>query len=303
MKNPDDANDYTHSKKEIVLICPCCKREYITKLVYYVKSQKVQCPFCKDGFSYPERFMSNVLKQLDIKFDYQYVSDWTHGYKYDFRLEYMSKKYIIEMDGAIGHNHTNSLSNLTKEDSYKIDCIKTELAIDNGYIVIRVDCDYKNLNKFVYIQNEIIKTISPYIDLSNVNWQKCHIDSLTSIFNTVINTYKYKTKFVDEISKITEVKPRTVIKYIKEAMGSGILPNEILYKKNYLKQYPDDMICLTNRHPNDKPILCIDDNLLFKSIKDACIYYGFNPDELRYVMRCKNNTLNGKSFKFYKIAS
>lgn len=298
MKNPDDAKDYPSSKKEVVVVCPCCKKEYKTKLVNYVKSQRVQCPTCKDGFSYPERLMSNVLRSLGLDFNYQFVTHWTNGYRYDFEIS--ANKLIIEMDGALGHNNGNTLSGMGKEESIMIDQIKNKIAISNGYTIVRIDCNYRNYNKQNFLQKQIVDSLSKYYDFSNIDWVQCHINSISSLVDSVINTYLFKTEFVDEIADITKVKARTVIKYIKDAMNCGIIPVRTLYRTNYLRDYPDSMICLTDRHPRDRPIYCKDDGLLFKSITDAAIYYGIKPSALLFAMtQNKHRCYKGKNFEYY----
>ena len=56
------------SKKKIWFRCPYCGyREYISARTLFKRVNI--CPICSDGISYPEKFVSNMLLQLNIKFE------------------------------------------------------------------------------------------------------------------------------------------------------------------------------------------------------------------------------------------
>lgn len=297
-KNKEDAHNGLCSTIETTFICPCCLKEYKRKIVNVVKAGHITCPTCSDGFPYPEKFMANLLTQLDISFDYHYTDTWTQNYIYDFRLEVNGKKYIIETDGGIGHGHRN-LTNLSSEESLAIDKYKDLLATNNGYEIIRIDCNYTS-NRFDYIKQSIIDTLYNIVDLSMVDWDECNKKALDSVFHKVIDCYKHKSVFLDEIEEMTHIKQRTIIKYLREAMDCGILPKKILMSTNPYKTIPEGVKFVfdeNNFSSRNRKIYCYEDVIIFNSITDAANYYNFDRCSFGYAL--KNNCLfKGKHFVY-----
>lgn len=299
MENPKDAHDYISSRKKIVVICPCCGKKFITTLQSYVKSGHVLCPTCCDGFPYPEKYMANVLDQLGIKYNYQYSPDWALGYRYDFEFIFNDTKYIIETDGGLGHGHKTIDPSLSPEDTKKDDEIKDNLAYENGHTMIRVDCNYQNKNRQLYIESHIIDTLSSYFDLSCVNWKACHVAASSSKFIHVINIYCNHSVYLDEIEKYTGVKERTVKKYLYEAMKVGILPKATIQSTNPYKGLPLDVIRFTEYCSRNRLVYCYEEAKLFQSITDCALYYGFKREGLGHSIRNENGYYKGMRFCFY----
>lgn len=62
--NPDDAYNLTEcSPQKRDFVCPCCGT-IINAIVENVSRQGLGCKKCGDGFSYPNKFMFNVLDQI-----------------------------------------------------------------------------------------------------------------------------------------------------------------------------------------------------------------------------------------------
>ena len=300
-KYKEDAHNGVYSTLNKIFVCPCCHNEYNRKIVNVIRNKHVSCPTCNDGFSYPEKFMANMLTQLNISFDYQYTNkEWTQNYIYDFRFDFNNKKYIIETDGGIGHGR-RCISNLTPDESLIVDKNKEELAINNGYIVIRVDCDYKN-DRYQYIKNSIIKSLQDIFDLSKIDWDICNQKALDSLFLKVIDCYKNETIFLDNISEITGVKIRTVTKYLNEAMKAGILPKKKLIKNNPYKDIPIGVRFIFNEKnysSRNKKLYCYEDVTIFNSITDAAEYYGFNRCSIDLAIKEHNGAIKGKHFIYF----
>ena len=132
--------------------------------------QGFSCKICSDGISISEKFMANILKQLDEDFITQLnKSDfkWCENFRYDFYLP----KYnmIIETHGEQHYieNITNNWKTLEQEqmnDLFKYKCAKGY--VDN-YIII--DCRHSKLE---WLKENIIKELGNYFNLSNINWKK-----------------------------------------------------------------------------------------------------------------------------------
>ena len=132
--------------------------------------QGFSCKICSDGISISEKFMANILKQLDEDFITQLnKSDfkWCENFRYDFYLP----KYnmIIETHGEQHYieNTTNNWKTLEQEqmnDLFKYKCAKSHI---DKYIVI--DCRYSKLE---WLKENITKELGNYFNLSNINWEK-----------------------------------------------------------------------------------------------------------------------------------
>lgn len=91
------------SEEKKIFICPLCGRLKDKKMSIYTlhRIKTISCPFCSDGFSYPEKFVSCFLKQLNEPFITQYSPSWANKKRYDFYLPNMN--IIVEVDGGLGH--------------------------------------------------------------------------------------------------------------------------------------------------------------------------------------------------------
>ena len=223
-QNPDETKLYTKSSgQKIKVKCPDCGRikEKPMAISTIYKYKSIGCS-CGDGISYPEKIMYQVLKELNIEFQYQYRPKWcTYELNnkkkfgiYDFYFELDGKKYIIEMDGDF-HNKNNRMNGRTKEETKYIDDIKDRLADKYGIKVIRIDCKESDLN---YIKDKILKSeLNKMFDLSNINWLKCEEFALN---NLIKQACKYKRNNPDlttvQIGKIMNMCKITIQRYLKK---------------------------------------------------------------------------------------
>lgn len=94
--NIEDAFKYApHSSDKLDCQCINCGRKYIRSCAK-ITEYGVPC-ICGDGFSYPEKFIFNVLQQLNINFKPQYYLNGSM-FRYDF--------YLIDYDYS--RNQRNS---------------------------------------------------------------------------------------------------------------------------------------------------------------------------------------------------
>lgn len=169
--NKNDAYKYTcGSNKKIKTKCPDCGNEKYM-IINNLFKKGFSCNKCSDGFSYPNKFMFNVLEQLNEEFVSEYSPIWVEGKFYDFYIP--SKKLIIEMDGGLGHGHKqHAKSKLTPKQSKEIDDYKDMKAIEHEIDVIRINCDYDYVyNRFEFIKSNILNSkLIKYYNLHNLNW-------------------------------------------------------------------------------------------------------------------------------------
>ena len=203
------------SGKKYYFKCDKCqvtsRKTYSLNLIY--KLNKFPCKFCSDGLPITEKFMANVLKQLDIKFKTQLNKtdfDWCGYFKYDFYIP--SLNMIIETHGEQHYieNKTNHWKTLEQEqwnDLFKYKCANSHV---NNYIVI--DCRYSTLE---WMENNVIKELSEYFDLSNINWELVWEESQNSLCIECWNLWNDGLHSIIKISKKLKLDQHTVIKYLK----------------------------------------------------------------------------------------
>lgn len=257
LKNKDDAFQTSYgSYEKVCFICESCHNEYyaIPRNVDISKSNL--CPYCGDGSSYNNKFMANVLQEANIPFQAEYFNkDWCYinhngeqkRVRYDFLIEDL--KLIIEMDGG-WHTTDNPLSKQTAEESMIIDSLKDKLAIDNGYDIIRIDCDNRKYDFYHMgdvIKSQIIEKLSSYLDVSNVDWDDIDSKSRISDYKQVWNLIN---DGINSPSKLKEITGRSSA-FIRTAINLGrkleiityqTQHEDVIEKTKKLKEYWDSGI-------------------------------------------------------------
>lgn len=118
LHNKADGYIYTeNSSTEVDWDCPYCGNLLEKRKIVNVKNHGLPCCFCNDGFSYPNKFMNNILSQLNIPYQAEYSPEWIKPKRYDFFIP--SINLIIEMDGGF-HYKLNSDDRIKKMIKRKI---------------------------------------------------------------------------------------------------------------------------------------------------------------------------------------
>lgn len=216
-----DAKNNTYGcRKKINMICPHCgTRKKLSPLDLYW--QGFSCNQCGDGYSYPSKFIFNLLKQFDIPFQTELSKTtikWCDKYKYDFYLPVLDM--IIEVHGE--QHYTNQFKG-KKCDNLNNDKLKKELAIQNN-ITYYFEIDCRKSDKS-YIMDSVIE--SGLLDILgirqyDVDWEECHTRALSSkIFEVceLWNTGKYTTVQIQDELKINR---STVQRYLNKGHELGI---------------------------------------------------------------------------------
>ena len=297
--NKNESHQSSGSKNKVKVICPCCKKEHeiYARTIYY--RGNTYCTVCCDNYSFPERLMAAVLNNLNIKYKYQFTDTWSKQYRYDFQIDIGNNKYIIEMDGGLGHGHQKNFDNKTPEETLEIDLIKDKLAEDNGYIIIRINCYYNNDNRFEFIKTNICNSeLKDIINVNNIDWNKCFSDACSSRYHKILELYKNETKYLEDISEIVGLSVGSVKHFLLSMMHSGIISQESIYRKNPFKEFPIPMIADKKYFGNPyTPVFCYEDGLLFRTTQDADDYYNFPRFSVRNCLSSANGYRNGKHFE------
>lgn len=215
LDNKEDAYKYTaNTNKKVLFKCKHCGTKKKMRLDNF-NSDYFPCPKCGDNYSYPNKFMFNILEQLNLDFIAEYSPNWIGKRRYDFYIPSMS--LIIEMDGGF-HYQDNSMSGQTAEESKIIDCYKDEQAKLHGIKVIRIDCDYSSIDtRFEYIKQNIINSkLNNLFELNNIQWINIEKFALSNLILQACNLWNLKIYNVKDISKIIKMSIITVKKYLKK---------------------------------------------------------------------------------------
>lgn len=206
------------SKYKTTWICQCCGSLVYKKSIYNVcKYDTVYCPFCNDGFSYPEKLMNAILTHFNIPYTYHfsftdkffYYNEKPYHPEYDFYFVHDNKKYIIEMDGGFHYKKTNRDYEYTLEQRQEIDSLKDKLAQINGCEIIRINCCRSDYN---YILNSLKNSkLSEMMDFDSLNSYEINKNACSSKIKEVCAIYMNCTKVTTEISEKTMINRNGVI--------------------------------------------------------------------------------------------
>ncbi|WP_252251327.1 hypothetical protein [Clostridium sp. VAP52] len=217
----DEAKQYTKgSGQKIRSICPNCgkikDKDTVISSIY--KNHSIGC-ICEDTVSFPEKFMFNILEQLEVDSITQLTRKnfkWCKDYRYDFYFEKDEQEYIIETHG-IQHYENNTQFKETLGGQQQNDKLKKELAIKNGikeknYIVI--DCRKSELD---WVKENVLNSkLNEIFDLSNIDWIKCEEFALSNIIKMICNLKNNNKNITTaKIVEISGYSQPTVDKWLK----------------------------------------------------------------------------------------
>jgi predicted DNA-binding protein YlxM (UPF0122 family) len=241
--NHDDGYKYTINNKKIKLDWKCfCGNIIRGRTLYYVILSGLVCYKCSDGISYPNKFMFNLLKQLNIEYECEKSFRWSNHKKYDDYIR--SINCIIENHGD-GH-YTHKIKWIEDfDEQIKNDNFKEIIAIENGiehYIII----DARN-SELEWIKNSILNSeLAILFDLSNINWSECHKYALNSIVFDVCEMYN-NNFLISEIANKYKLNKKTISRYLKRGNDANLcnyVPKENL-KKSVSYRKAKSVICIT----------------------------------------------------------
>ena len=238
---------YSKSYQNVYWKCNECNYELPDKIkISHVVQYGLSCPRCSDGLSYPEKFMYNVLLQLNINFKKGKIFNWSkniiHKNKklcgnkiYDFWIEF--KSCIIETHGGQHYKKSQWIGEKSKnlQEQQENDKIKEKLAKDNNIKnYISIDCRKSDLE---YIKNNILSSqLNKLFDLSNINWEEVHKKSCKSKVKEVCDLWDGGINNINRIIKIIHLSRSTIIDFLKRGNEIGwckYIPQEEKNKRHF----------------------------------------------------------------------
>lgn len=220
--NKSDANLSFGSHKKVMTRCPGCGNERLMEIESLYK-QGYNCAKCGDGVSFPEKFLSCALEQLNVNFIKQLSSaqlTWCDKYKYDF---YMPEEcVIIEAHGE--QHYKDSFSKMggrTAKDEQDNDERKEGLAKKHGinfYIVL--DCRHSEIE---WIKNSILNSqLAEIYDLSNIDWKQCEEFATSNLIKEVCNYWsEHNGLTTSDLAKIFKTVHKTIWQYLRQGAKLG----------------------------------------------------------------------------------
>lgn len=261
----NDAYKYTsNSNKKIKWKCPDCGHVF-ERAIGNISARGFSCELCGNKTSYGERFIMAMFDELQVNYKPQFIPDWGNGRRYDFLLHYDSCKYIIEVDGG-WHYVDNKMSGQTAIETRNIDILKENLALSNGYYVIRLDYNYGNNNKYVYFLNSIMESkLSELYDLSNIDFNQIDIIANKSMVIRVADLWNaLEEKSMYELKKQINLYDDGLRKLLYRASEIGLI-----------SESKDEIINLNRMHGylmlDNKPhkVKCNETGEIFDSFSSA----------------------------------
>ena len=153
----------------------------------------------------------------------------------------MVTKYIIEMDGGLGHGN-RVVSDVTAEESLYIDSEKDRLAKEHNITILRIDSNYEKYDRYEFIKKNVINTINDVINISNVDFDKANLESQQSFLIKACKMWEdgYNSK---EIYTELDVHQSTVMNYLKVGNRLGLC--EYSKEESKIRSCANSVFCIT----------------------------------------------------------
>ena len=246
LDNIEDAYKYpAYYQEKIKMRCPYCGTSKEIRPSYFYYHDKFPCSRCGDGYSIPNKIMKNILEQLHIDFIPEvnrWHFSWMKKYRYDFYFKHNNQDIIIEMDGAY-HRYQQD-----------IDKIKTNLAQQYNFKLIRIDSDYVG-DPLLYIKNNILKSeLAKMLNLQFINWEECKSVIITSGVRIACKLWEVDECDISEISNILRLERHTIRRYLKRGNSIGLCPSYSTKESGCRSHsqcvavYKDDILIRSFRH-------------------------------------------------------
>lgn len=275
------------SRTRVWLICQNCNTEKLIscdKFSYY----GLLCNECSDGISYPEKFISSLLNQLNVEHSSQLSNktfSWCGKYRYDKYLRDIN--IIVEIHG-IQHYENSTRGNGLKFEQEN-DKTKKQLAYNNGFndkTYIIIDARYSELE---YIKNSVMNSDLPQLlnfKEDDINWYKCEEDSLNSYVKIACDLWN-EFHNIDAIVNIIKLSKPTIRRYLKKGSKIGLCDydGEIEAKKKLIR--------------SKIKVYCVELEKMFLSVTEAAKLLNLHRGSISYCCKGKQKTTGGYHWLYY----
>ena len=240
----DQMQQFTpHSGKKIKITCPDCGN--VKEIIISDMCNRGFSCMCQDGQSYPNKFVFNVLSQLNIDIISEYSPKWAKDKRYDI---YVREYNIIIENHGLQH-YKECQFGRTLEEEQRNDKYKYNVAIDNGIDeYITLDCRRSDMN---WIKNSIMTSPLPKI----FNFDESNIDWIGAAKYATSNLKKYAADLFNSGYNINQI--------------ANILCKDSTSIRNWLKDTARIGWCDYKSQDLRDPVYCVELNMCFDSMTSA----------------------------------
>ena len=215
--------------------------------------------------------MGSILDYLGVDYKTQFSPKWAKGRKYDFQFSVNSVNYVVETDGNF-HYMDNNMSGLTVEETKAIDQSKDQMAIENGYHMIRIDCNYSSSdNPKEYIKKSILSgELSNIFDFDQVDFDECDRTANISKYANLVRVWNSGERSISEIMRKCHLERSTVHRWIQRASDCDLIKES---REEIVKQTRENAAKRSGLAKR-KAIMCNETGEIFETTRKAHIKYG-----------------------------
>lgn len=213
----------TRGSKDITtFVCPHCGAEVQKRIDAVCAAHGVSCP-CSDTWSYPNKFIYALLKQLNIFHEPEKIFSWSDSRKYDEYVECNGKSIIIEMHGEQHYSHPNGNRGRSLQEEQDNDAYKRKLAHDNGikyYYEINARKSDISYIKDSIITSGLLECLG--FNSKDIDWIECDKFATSNFCKIICESYNNsKSKDVGQIADQWHLGIRTVRRYLHKGNQFG----------------------------------------------------------------------------------
>lgn len=281
-----------YSSKSIVATCPNCGTTKKTTPALLIR-RGIKCQMCSDGISYPNKFSRAFISQINgiSRIEYEYSPKWLiingHRCFYDIYFEYHDKKYVIEVDGMLGHGNSDCFTKDSASHSIEQDREKDFLAQHHGIQVIRIDAKKSEAE---YLKQNIMNSILPNIlnfQETDIDWDYCKQIAVSSFMIEAGKLWD-EGLLIKDIALKLKISSSTVKRYL---IALSEL-NACTYSKNIARKRVGQYQSGANG-TQSKQTIRLSDLKIYGSATEAAFDNNLSKDMIYY--RCKKH----KDFMYY----
>ena len=279
------------SDKKIEIICPDCGNKRIIS-IKHLFNDGFNCS-CGDCISYPNKFIYELIKQLNISFIPEYKPSWSGNKRYDLYIK--SHNLIIENHGMQHYSEcTGNFSSKSLEEQQCNDKIKKNVALSKGIsFYVELDCRYSNME---WIKNSVMTSDLPFIlgfVEKDIDWNKCLMATTKNIIKESAKLWE-SGKTTMQIANIYNLDKSIIIKYLKNASLIGwcnYSPEEAMKRKGLMFNGVN--------HQNAIKVYCCEEHKVFGCIEQGKIFCkGYKNPNISASCNGTYETIGGYHWKY-----